>query len=115
MRGLRYSPVDVVNYADDVVDEFGHRSRAEVGRHATWGQVQRGQSTEQAGVGVTVDVYQVFLPPGETINAGDELEIDNARYRIDGQPVFARDAKGVHHIEVACRYVGLIDPTPAGA
>jgi uncharacterized Zn finger protein len=57
----------------------------------------------------------VFLPPGEVLNAGDEVEVDGARYRVDGQPVFTRNGRGVHHIEVSCRYVGAVDPTPAGA
>jgi hypothetical protein len=115
VRGLRYFPLDVVNYRDDVADEFGHRSRVEVGRHATWGNVQEGSSNEQPTSGVTITTYDVYLPPGETVNAGDEIEVDGARYMIDGQPVFARNARGVHHIEVRARYVGMIDPTPTGA
>jgi hypothetical protein len=116
MRGLRYTPLDVVNYRDDVADEFGHRGRVEVGRHSTWGNVQGGSaSTEQLGSNITVTNYSIFLPPGEVVNAGDEIEVDGARYMIDGQPVFARNGKGVHHIEINGRYVGLVDPTPSGA
>lgn len=115
MRGLRYTPLDVVNYRDDVADEFGHRGRVEVGRHSTWGSVQERSTTEQPAAGTTITMYDVFLPPGETVNAGDEVEVDAARYRIDGQPVFARNSRGVHHIELIGRFVGLVDPTPAGA
>lgn len=115
MRGLRYTPLDVVNYANDVADEFGHKSRTEVGRHPTWGSVQEGTSTELPTSGVTITTYNVFLPPGETVNAGDEVEVDGARYMIDGQPVFARNGRGVHHIEINARYVGPVDPTPTGA
>jgi hypothetical protein len=118
VRGLRYFPLDVVNYSESVVDEFGHRGRVEVGRHQTWGNVQGGgASTEQLGSNITVTNYSIFLGPGETVDAGDEIEVDGARYLIDGQPVFARNARGVHHIEVNGRYVGPVDvpTTPAGA
>jgi hypothetical protein len=116
VRDLAYAPIDVVNYRDDIVDEFGHRSRLEVARHATWGSVQQQSTgTEQLGAAATVTTYAVFLPATETVNAGDEVEVDGHRYRIDGAPVFPRTMRGVHHIELTCRYVGAVDPTPAGA
>ncbi len=113
MRGLRYTEIEVVRYRDDVADEFGHKSRAEVERYTTWAQVQQGASVERNGN--TVTTAAVFMNPKDVVNAGDEIEIDGARYEIDGQPVFPRNARGVHHIEVQARYVGLVDPTPAGA
>lgn len=109
MRGLRYQPGQVVNYDDAGADRFGNPNRVEVGRHATRGNLQQVSTIENVTTGpTTVTRYNLFLPPGEDIDAGDEWEQDGHRYAVDGAPVAARDGKGVHHIEAVVRYVGTV-------
>lgn len=109
MRGLRYQVGDVVLYDDSVVDRFGNPTRVEVGRHTTRGNLQQRASTEDVTGGpTTVTRYDLFLPPGEAIDAGDEWEQDGHRYAVDGAPVVARNGRGEHHVEAVVRYVGTV-------
>lgn len=115
MRGLRYQPVTVVNYGDDVVDEFGHRGRVEIGRHDTYANLQQRTSSEQLTSGQVTVLYDVFLPPTEYLDAGDEVEAAGQRFQVLGAPLAPRNGRGVHHVEATLRYVGSVDvPPPAG-
>jgi hypothetical protein len=109
MRGLRYQVGEVVNYDDSGSDRFGNPTRVEVGRHLTRGSLQQRSSIEQPTTGpATVTVYDLFLPPEEDIDSGDEWVQDGHRYAVDGAPVASRDSKGIHHIEAVVRYVGTV-------
>ena len=109
MRGLRYDVGAVVNYDDAGADRFGNPARTEVGRHTTRGSLQQRSSTEIGTQGpTTVTRDDLLLPPAETLDAGDEWEQGGHRYVVDGAPVYARDGKGVHHIEAVVRYVGTV-------
>ena len=115
MRGLRYMPLVVVNYTDDIVDEFGHRSRVETGRHTTWGSLQQQIDVAESITSERVaSLYSVFLPPSEQLDAGDEIEVDGARYTVQGPPLHPRNSRGVHHVQAQLRYVGGVDTQVGG-
>jgi hypothetical protein len=109
VRGLRYVAGDVVNYDDAGVDRFGNPSRVETGRHPTRGSLQQRATAETQTQGPTVVTrYDLFLPPDEQIDSGDEWESGGHRYAVDGEPVRAQNGRGVHHIEAVVRYVGTV-------
>jgi hypothetical protein len=109
VRGLRYQPGDVVHYDDSGVDRFGNPTRVETSRHTTVGSLQQRSSQETSTAGpTTVTFYDLFLPPDETIDSGDEWESNGHRYVVDGAPVYARGGRGTHHVEATVRYVGTV-------
>lgn len=107
---LNRLPDDVtILQAVSTVDEYGNAVK---GIDPTVGAVTKGFLQPEQGSGgesTTAErnsvssYFRLYLPAGTNITARDQVQIDGITYRVEGDPIKARNLQGPSHIKARLR------------